>query len=294
LVQHEEASMKIGVVFPQAEIGSDPAVIKDFAQAVEGLGYSHLLVFDHVLGADPNREGGWTGAYTKDTQFHEPFVLFGYLAAATSRIELVTGVLVLPQRQTALVAKQAAEVDILSAGRLRLGIGTGWNQVEYEALNENFHNRGRRQAEQVGVLRRLWAEDVVEYTGKWHRIDRASINPRPGRVIPIWFGGRHPAMLRRMASLGDGWFPLLAPGDELRDLIEQVNGLLREAGRDRATFGIEGFTNYANGDPDRWRRQVDGWREMGASHVSVRTMNTGLASPRDHIEAIRRYKEEVG
>ena len=286
--------MNIGVVFPQTEIGSDPAVVKDFAQAVEALGYSHLLVFDHVLGADPNREGGWTGTYDKDTQFHEPFVLFGYLAGVTDRIELVTGVLILPQRQTALVAKQAAEVDILSGGRLRLGVGTGWNQVEYEALNEDFHNRGRRQAEQVDVLRRLWADEVVDYRGKWHRIDRASINPRPGRAIPIWFGGRHPAMLRRMARLGDGWFPLLAPGDELTGLLAQVKDDIRAAGRDPAAFGVEGFTNYANGDPDRWRRQVDGWKAAGATHVSLRTMNAGLASPRDHIEAIRRYKDAIG
>ncbi len=286
--------MNIGVVFPQAEIGTDPAVIKDFAQAVEALGYSHLLIFDHVLGADPDREGGWTGTYTKDTQFHEPFVLFGYLAALTTRIELVTGVLVLPQRQTALVAKQAAEVDILSGGRLRLGVGTGWNQVEYEALNEDFHNRGRRQAEQVDVLRRLWAEEVVDYRGKWHRIDRAGINPRPGRAIPVWFGGRHPAMLKRMARLGDGWFPLLAPGDELSGLLARVRGDVRAEGRDPATFGIEGFTNYANGEPERWRRQVEAWRTAGATHLSLRTMNAGLASPRDHIDAIRRYKEALG
>ena len=152
--------MEIGAVFPQSEIGSDPAVIKDFAQAAESLGYSHLVVYDHVLGAVPEREPRLTGPYTHETSFHEPFVLFGFLAAHTQRLGLMTGIIILPQRQTALVAKQAAEVDILSGGRLRLGIGTGWNYVEYDALNENFHNRGKRQEEQVDLLRKLWTDLV--------------------------------------------------------------------------------------------------------------------------------------
>src|SRR4029453_17668221 len=198
--------MNIGVVFPQVEIGQDPAVVRDYAQTVEGLGYTPLLVFDHLPGANPERPGGWKGPYTYRHLFHEPFVLFGYLAAVTERVELVTGILILPQRQTALVAKQAAVVDVLSRGRLRLGIGIGWNFVEYEALGENFKNRGRRSEEQIEVLRALWTKELVTFTGRWHKITDAGINPLPvQRPIPIWLGGGAEQVLRRIARLGDGW-----------------------------------------------------------------------------------------
>ena len=285
--------MQIGVVFPQNEIGSDPAVIKDFAQAVESLGYSHLLAYDHVLGAYPEREPRLTGPYTHETDFHEPFVLFGFLAAHTQRIGLVTGIIILPQRQTALVAKQAAEVDILSGGRLRLGIGTGWNYVEYDALNEDFHNRGKRQEEQVELLRKLWAEPVVDFTGKWHRIDRAGIKPLPGRRIPIWFGGNNEAVFERAARLGDGMIPQFLPNDAGKATLERIDGYLAQNGRSRADFGIEAQVNYAVG-PDKWAAHADSWRQLGADYICVRTMNAGLETPQDHIDAIRRYKAEVG
>jgi probable F420-dependent oxidoreductase len=284
--------MKIGVVFPQNEIGSDPAVIRDYAQAVEALGYSHLLIYDHVLGADPNREPRLTGPYTDQTPFHEPFVLFGYLAALTSRIELVTGIIILPQRQTALVAKQAAEVDILSGGRLRLGIGTGWNYVEYDALGENFHNRGKRQEEQVEVLRKLWAEPSVDFTGNWHRIDRASILPRPGRQIPIWFGGNDERVFRRAARIGDGLIPQFAPNDAGKERLAQIRDYVREAGRDPAAFGIEAQVGYGVG-PDKWQEHAESWRALGADYICVRTMNCGLNTPQEHLDAIRLYKEAV-
>jgi probable F420-dependent oxidoreductase len=286
--------MQIGVVFPQSEIGSDPSVIRDFAQAVEDLGYSHLVVYDHVLGAvHEAREPRLTGPYTEETLFHEPFVLFGYLAATTRRIGLVTGVIILPQRQTALVAKQAAEVDVLSGGRLRLGIGTGWNYVEYDSLNQNFHNRGKRQEEQVEVLRKLWSEPVVDFTGKWHRIDRAGLKPLPGREIPIWFGGVDDRAVERAARMGDGMFPLFQPVGEGMQKFETLFAYLDKYGRDRATFGLEGQLNYAAG-PEKWGSQIESWRNVGANYVCVRTMNAGLESPQDHIEAIRRYKSEVG
>src|SRR6188474_2591636 len=183
--------MRIGVVFPQTEIGQDPSVIRDYAQAVEALGYTHILAFDSVVGANPDRPGGWDSPYDYRHPFHEPFVLFGFCAAVTRRIELVTGVLVLPQRQTALVAKQAAAVDVLSQGRLRLGVGVGWNDVEYEALGEDFHDRGRRIEEQVSLMRALWTEPVVDFAGRWHRVPEAGINPLPvQRPIPVWFGGQ--------------------------------------------------------------------------------------------------------
>jgi len=286
--------MKIGAVFPQSEIGDDPAVVRDFAQAAEGLGYSHILAYDHVLGAvHEGRVPRLTGPYTEETLFHEPFVLFGYLAAVTQRVELVTGVIILPQRQTALVAKQAAEVDVLSGGRLRLGVGTGWNYVEYDALGENFHNRGKRQEEQVEVLRKLWAEPVVDFTGRWHRIDRAGLKPLPAkRRIPIWFGGFSEPAYRRAARLGDGFIFGGATADAL-GAVERVRGYVAECGRDPASFGIETMVNYGAG-PDHWAEHVETWRKAGADYVSMRAMGTGLAGPRDHIEALRRYAGAVG
>ena len=282
--------MNVGAVFPQTEIGNDPSVIRDFAQAAESLGYSHILIYDHVLGATHDREPRLTGPYTEDTPFHEIFVLLGYLAAVTSRIELATGVVILPQRQTALVAKQAAEVDVLSGGRLRLGIGTGWNYVEYDALNENFHDRGKRQAEQVEVMRKLWTEHVVTYKGKYHTIDRAGILPRPTRSIPVWFGGLNESALKRAARIGDGVMPLIAPDENGRAVLDRVRGYLREYGRDPGSFGIEGFTNLG-APPESWKSRIDAWRDVGATHVSVRTMNAGLDSPKAHIDALQRYKD---
>ena len=284
--------MQIGAIFPQTEIGSDPSVIRDFAQTAEGLGYSHILAYDHVLGALPEREPKLWGPYTHESAFHEPFVLFGYLAAVTERVELVTGVIILPQRQTALVAKQAAEADILSGGRLRLGIGTGWNYVEYDSLNERFGNRGKRQEEQVEVLRRLWAEPIVDFEGKWHRIDRAGLNPLPGRRIPIWFGGFSEPAFERAARIGDGFIFGGGTPDSVKAL-ESIRGHLDRVGRDPADFGIEAMLNYGDG-PENWAAEADRWREAGVGYVSMRTMNAGLESPRAHIEALERYWREVG
>ena len=200
--------MHIGVVFPQVEIGTDPGAIRDYAQAVEAMGYTHILTFDHVLGVNPDRPGGWKGPYTYRHAFHEPFVLFGFLAAGTRRVELVTGILILPQRQTALVAKQAAELDLLTGGRLRLGVGTGRNWMEYEALNEDFASRGRRVEEQIEVLRRLWTTELVTFEGKWHHLDRMGLNPMPSqRPIPIWMGSFTKVVERvieRVARIADG------------------------------------------------------------------------------------------
>ncbi len=284
--------MQIGVIFPQTEIGSDPSVVRDFAQTAEGLGYSHILAYDHVLGALPDREPKLWGPYTHESAFHEPFVLFGYLAAVTERVELVTGVIILPQRQTALVAKQAAEVDILSGGRLRLGIGTGWNYVEYDSLNERFTNRGRRQEEQVEVLRQLWAQPIVDFAGDWHRIDRAGLNPLPGRRIPIWFGGFSDPAFERAARIGDGFIFGGGSSDAVASL-EKIRSYLAREGRDPAGFGFEAMVNYADG-PEQWASEVERWHKAGAGYLSMRTMNAGLESPRAHIEAIERYWQEAG
>lgn len=283
--------MRYGVVFPQTEIGKDPSAIRDFAQAAEELGYHHLLAYDHVVGANPASRSGWRPPYTYKDTFHEPFVLFGYLAGLTKRIELVTGVIILPQRQTVLVAKQAAALDVLSGGRLRLGIGIGWNPVEYEALGENFKNRGRRSEEQVDVMRKLWTQELVTFEGEWHKITDAGLNPPPiQRPIPIWFGGGHDQTLRRVARLGDGWFPLLAPDDKCRAMIEKIRAYTREAGRDPRRVGIEGRVMIGQGSPEQWTKEIQAWKELGATHVTANTMKAGFSSPSGHVEAIRRFR----
>jgi probable F420-dependent oxidoreductase len=284
--------MKLGVVFPQTEIGEDPSAVRDYAQAAEQLGYEHLLVFDHVLGADPNRPGGFRGPYTFQSAFHEPFVLFGYLAGLTHRLELVTGILISPQRQTALIAKQAAAVDVLSRGRLRLGLGVGWNAVEFDGLNENFHNRGRRIEEQVEVMRALWTRPIVNFEGKWHKIPAAGINPLPvQRPIPIWMGGMSEPVIERIARMADGWFPQFRPGDEARATLERLHGYIRESGRDPSAVGIEGRTSAGQASPDEWAESARGWRELGATHLSFNTMGAGYSSPQQHVDAIRRFIE---
>jgi probable F420-dependent oxidoreductase len=288
--------MRIGVVFPQTEIGPDPAAVRDYAQAVEALGYRHILVYDHVLGASTRNRPGWTGAYKSEDMFHEVFVLYGYLAAITHTVELVTGVLVLPQRQTALVAKQAAAIDVLSGGRLRLGIGVGWNAVEYQALDQNFHNRGARSEEQIALLRALWTEPVVTFTGRWHTVEEAGINPLPvQRPIPIWIGGYSEATLRRIARLGDGYFPAARPpDDQARAAIEQLHGYLREAGRAPESLGLEPRLGLGQVPESEWVAFAEGWRALGATHLSVNTMGMGLDSPQGHIDALRRAKEALG
>ncbi|MDT8307120.1 MAG: LLM class F420-dependent oxidoreductase, partial [Anaerolineae bacterium] len=224
--------MEIGAVFPQAEFPPDVTAVRDWAHAAEALGYRHVLAYDHVLGADPQRPGGWTGPYTYQDPFFSPFLLFSYMAAVAPRLGYVTGVIILPQRQTALVAKQAATLDVLCQGRLRLGVGVGWNAVEYEALNENFHNRGRRQEEQVELLQRLWTEPLVAYRGKWHQITAAGLNPMPvQRPIPVWFGGHSDATLRRMARLGDGWLPGYRTAPQAREALDHVSAYLEAEGR---------------------------------------------------------------
>jgi probable F420-dependent oxidoreductase len=285
--------MQIGVVFPQTEISADVGAVRAYAQRAEQLGFAHLLAYDHVLGADPAVHAGWSGAYDVDTTFHEPLVLFGYLAAIT-RLELVTGIIILPQRQTALVAKQAAEVDLLAEGRFRLGIGLGWNRVEYEALGKDFTTRGRRADEQVELLRRLWTERSVTFDGADEKVTGAGLAPPPvQRPIPLWFGARSPAAYRRAGRLGDGWFPMVVPGPELdaaRAIVEQA---AVEAGRDPATIGMDGRVSWT-GDADRFVDHVGRWRKAGASHLSVNTMNTGLTTVDQHLAAIERTAEALG
>jgi len=288
----DEDDMKLGVVFPQTEIGSDPAVIRDYAQAAESAGYDHLLVFDHVLGGKLERfdKLGRIPPYTDQSPFHEVFVLFGYLGACTRRLGLVTGIVILPQRQTALVAKQAAAVDVLTGGRLRLGVGIGWNHVEYEALREDFHTRGRRVSEQIAVMRKLWTEPVVTFKGSYHHLDRAGINPLPvQRPIPVWMGGMAEPVLKRVAQISDGWFPQFQPGDEASHTLDRVRAYIKESGRPLSAVGIEGRFSYGIGGPTEWAKRAREWRDLGATHLSVNTMGAGLTA-RGHIDAILKMK----
>ena len=284
--------MRIGVVFPQTEIGADPAVVAEFATTAEAVGYRHLVVFDHVLGASTASRPDWQGPYTAENMFHEPFVLFGYLAGLTERLELVTAIVILPQRQTALVAKQAACVDVLAGGRLRLGIGTGWNAVEYEALGENFHNRGARSEEQIDVMRKLWANEAVSYTGRWHKITDAGLNPLPPRRrIPVWLGGMAPQVIERVGRLADGWFPFFNPN--LAQQLQAVRAAAEKAGRAADAIGIECMAPMNHGNPGKTRDQLQRLAEMGVTHAAVVTMNAGLAG-RAHLDAIKRFWDVAG
>ena len=286
--------MRLGAVFPQTEIGEDPVAARDYAQAVEALGYDHLVAFDHVIGANAASRPGWSGAYQHTDMFYEPFVLFGYLAGVTERVELVTAIIILSQRQTTLVAKQAATVDVLSGGRLRLGIGIGWNAVEYEALGETFHDRGRRSEEQIEVMRALWTNELVTYEGRWHKITDAGLNPLPvQRPIPIWFGGRDDRLLRRVARIGDGWFPLFRPDADGRAMIDRMRGFAEDEGRAPGSIGIESWVSIRDRSPEDWVDDVQAWKDMGATHISVNTMRARLSSPDGHIDAVRRFKEAV-
>jgi probable F420-dependent oxidoreductase len=280
--------MRIGVVFPQTELGGDAGAVRAYGQRVEDLGFRHILAYDHVVGADPEVHPGWSGPYDVHTTFHEPLVMFGYLAGITRSVELVTGVIILPQRQTALVAKQAAEVDLLSGGRLRLGVGVGWNAVEYEALGEDFSNRGKRSAEQIDVLRQLWTRQTVTFAGEFHRLTGAGLAPLPvQRPIPVWIGAASAPGYRRAGRLADGWFPMMSPGPELDDARAVVAQAAAEAGRDPATIGMEGRVAW-RGDNDAVIGALQAWAGAGASHVSVNTMGAGLASVDDHLAVLER------
>ena len=292
--------MRIGVVFPQTEMAADPGAVKAFAQAAEDLGFTHLLAYDHVLGASTANRPDFRGPYTSDSSFHEVFVLFGFLAGVTEHLELVTGVLILPQRQTALVAKQTAEIDVLSKGRLRLGIGVGWNDVEFTGLGESFRNRGKRSEEQIEVLRRLWTEDVIDFEGQWHRIPQAGIRPLPvRRPIPVWLGGYVPATFERTGRMGDGYFPSSqqgeGPTDAVRANLETIRDAAKANGRDPAEIGIEPRIRLPRLDPDSWAEVTGAWAaEEGISHLSVITMDGDEPLDVDgHIALLRAYREAV-
>ena len=282
--------MRIGAVFPQTESGTDPGAIKAYSQAVESLGFDHILAFDHVIGANAESRPGWSGAYRHTDSFYEPLVLFGHIAATTEKIELVTGIIILPQRQTVLAAKQAATVSLLSGGRLRMGIGIGWNPVEYEALDQDFSTRGKRSEEQIALMRSLWQNELITYEGKSHKVTDAGINPLPPEgSIPIWFGGTADIVLKRVARLGDGWMPVGKPDESRQLMIKKLTGYLREEGRDIGDIGIESWVTLKDLSDSDVQNEIDGWQNLGATHLSVNTMNSGLKFPDEHINAIEKF-----
>jgi probable F420-dependent oxidoreductase len=277
--------MEIGVVYPQNELGGDPDAVRRIGTAAEELGFDHLLAYDHVLGAvHADRTPRLTGPYTENDPFHDPLVMFAYLAGITERIRFATGILILPQRQTALVARQAADVDLLSGSRLRLGVGIGWNHVEYEALGQDFRTRGAREEEQVHLLRRLFTEPIVDVSGRFDRLDRVALVPRPTRLIPIWLGGFTEPAFDRAARIGDGFiFSAAADFDRTIEAWKRLRGRVRDLGRSVDDFGGESVVR-ARGELTALADQIAGWREAGGTHVSVVSMGLGLDSVEAHID----------
>lgn len=279
---------------PQIELPSDPAPVRHYLSTLESIRFDHVLLYDHVLGAGTRTRPDWNGPYSNADPFLEVLTALAWTAGFTSTLELVTGVLILPQRQTALVAKQAATLDLLSGGRLRLGVGIGWNKVEYDGLDEAFGNRGKRMEEQIDLLRALWSAPEIDFDGKWHRIDNAGILPLPKQQpIPVWIGGSSEPAVRRAARIADGFFPQGAPGEQATAMMNVLNDELDRIVRDRATFGIEARITVSTGDPDSWRREAESWRQMGATHVSLITMKGGYTEMDQHLEALERGRDAI-
>jgi probable F420-dependent oxidoreductase len=311
--------MKLGVTIPNIELGNDLASITAFVQAAEDLGYDYLMLYDHVIGADLSIRPDWKPfmgnppIYTLDDAFHEPLVLYGFIAAVTKTIELATGVIISPQRQTVLLAKQAAELDILSEGRLRLGLGIGWNDVEYQALGMNFNDRGKRSAEQIEVMRALWTNRCISFEGKWHTLKGVGINPLPiQKPIPVWLGGAADSVLKRIAKLADGWYaPSYLDETQLKAHIERLHSFAEEEGRSVGSVGIEGIIRMWGRSPEQCAESLDMWERLGATHVTFNTESdsykdrlpgaqmetlsgrSDFKNMDDRIEALRLFKDAV-
>jgi probable F420-dependent oxidoreductase len=283
--------IKVGIIYPQIELGGDPEAVRQIGRATEELDFDHLVAYDHVIGAEhADREPALTGPYTDRDPFHDPFVMFAHLAAITTRIGFFTGVIILPQRQTVLVARQAADVDLLSDGRLRLGVGIGWNHVEYQALGQDFHTRGRRNSEQIELLRRLWSEPLVTFDGEFDHVERASLLPKPKGRIPIWVGGAGPAAFRRAARLADG-IHFSGPFGVNVAKVDLVRAELDALERPREGFGFE--MTLPKGTPAELAANIRIWEEAGGTHAAVNTMYHGLDSAAAHIDLIGQVRDEL-
>ena len=289
--------MQIGVIYPQTELPRDPETIQTYVRAVERMGYRHISAYDHVIGANPASRPEWRGTYDVDDAFMEPFTLFSFMAAVAKKLSFATSVLILPQRQTVLVAKQAATLDVLTGGRLRLGVGVGWNGVEYETLGESFGDRGKRVEEQVDLMRRLWSNRSVTFDGKWHQVKDAGINPLPvQRPVPIWMGGGAEAVIKRVARVADGWMPQFSPDTRGRGLFDRMREYAEGFGRNPSEIGLDGTVPVRGEDADAWAEQVTRWEEIGATHVSVSTLGDDGADSRDiesHLDRLRRLQEAL-
>ena len=293
--------MKIGIVYPQTEFGNDPKAIRDLAQTAEGLRYSHVLAYEHVVGVNPDSMANWDGPYDFKSSFQSPFLLFSFMAAVTDSLGFATGILILPQRQTVLAAKQAATLDVLSNGRLRLGIGTGWNKPEYVALGENFSAFmhladydeqliSSRIEEQISLMRQLWTQPLVNFSGRWHNMPDAGINPLPiQQPIPIWFGGHADQLLQRIAMMGDGWMTNYPTAEDAGPALVKIDRYLNQAGRSRTSIGFEARIRYADGDPNTWEQLLLDWQNAGVSHISLNTMGVGFDTPAQHLDALKLF-----
>jgi probable F420-dependent oxidoreductase len=287
--------VRIGLTFPQSDLELDAGAVREFARTVEEMGFDHIVAYDHVLGAGRSKRPDWKGFHDEHDRFHEVLVLFGFLAAVTRNVELVTGILCLPQRQTALVAKQAAEIDLMSGGRLRLGVGVGWNDVEFEGMGADFRTRGRRIEEQIAALRALWTAPTVEFRGEFHSLPDVGINPLPSRQpIPIWYGSGAEKILDRVVRLADGWIPESRVPETMAPQLEKLRAKLAEAGRDPSTFGLQARLSLRQGDPDLWREYYAWYRDNGFTHFCVSTIWSGATTLDEHFALLRRFCDEVG
>jgi probable F420-dependent oxidoreductase len=299
----ERKVMRLGAVFPNNAVGTDPGAIREFAQGIEDMGLRHMTVYDHVIGFDAAAyDGSGLRVPYREHIYNEPFTLFGYLAGLTKKLELVTGVLVVTQRQTALIAKQAAQIDVLSGGRLRLGLGTGWSLPEYEALNVPWERRGDRLEEQIRLLRELWTKPVIRFAGEFHTVSSGGINPLPARrPIPLWLGGVSDRVIRRVATMADGWMPLFTERGSRRgqtaiepeEAMERLHGFAINVGRDPSEIGIDCRITFQESTPEDWRSQYETYRGLGASHITLVTVDSSLISADAHLNAIKRMKDAI-
>lgn len=285
--------MKFGAVFPQTEIGTDPVAIREYTQGVEELGFDYLLAYDHILGVEKAHYPDRSFIYGHEDCFHELFTLYSYLAACTKRLEFVTGILILPQREVALVAKQATQLSLLSGGRFRLGVGGGWNRAEAEALGTDFGNRGKRMNEQLELLEKLFREPLLDYQGQFHNLTRVGLNPLPEHIPEIWIGGSADAVLKRAARFGHGWMPATLPAGKERILVEKLKSFVAEAGKDPDTFGLDARVVLAKHSEESQVAEFQKWKELGATHFRCNTMGNGFTKPEEHLAALSGFLKRV-
>jgi probable F420-dependent oxidoreductase len=295
------AAPRLGIAYPQAVIGSAPETLAAFAAVAEQDGFAHLALYDHVLGADRAVWPELVGPWRAEHEFHDVFVALGFLASATSSIELSTQVLILPQRQAAAVARQAASVAQLCGNRLRLGIGVGWNPVEFQALGADFGTRGKLVDEQLDVMTRLLTGEIVDYRGRWHTLDHVAINPVPNQAIPLWFGGTVSKTFERVARHGDGWITLYdRPGDTVQRRLDRLRRAAVRQGREPDQIGVDVWISMGGTTAADWRHEIEGWRGHGVTHL---TLNTGFRALHHepiesnelqaHVDGARRFRDAV-